>query len=244
MKKVLRRTTLNRNPRGLRFFYIDAAESSHVRCLMIKRYSNLLSVARLSSFIVAVFLSQCQNYNLLEKIENPGKAFSPQKNLYRIFLTAATYTGNLSGVSGADAKCMSDGNRPDNSIYKALITDGTSRRACSGYDCVASNADQNDWVLKPSMQYINGSNQPVFFTNVNGTIDANAFPLTNALGGGKNLWTGFTVSWSVSSICQVWTSANVGDYGVYGVDTNVDMTFLNSGAIMCNSTQSLYCVEQ
>lgn len=69
----------------------------------------------------------------------------------RVFITNSTYDGNLGGISGADAKCASDSNNPDDGkVFKALIVGG-NRRACISGDCVTSGRNENrNWVLKPN----------------------------------------------------------------------------------------------
>ena len=56
--------------------------------------------------------------------------------------------GNLGGIAGADAVCNSDAAKPSitPNIYKAMIVDGTTRKAST-----TTNAGdgQIDWVLLP-----------------------------------------------------------------------------------------------
>ena len=70
-----------------------------------------------------------------------------------LFVTAAGYNGNLGGVSGADAKCMADANKPsDGKTYKAMLTDGSTRIACTSANCTTSgNAEHLGWVLHPAL---------------------------------------------------------------------------------------------
>ena len=66
-------------------------------------------------------------------------------SLNRIYLTTSVITGgNLGGISGADARCSSDGNKPSTGTYKAMIVSGTTRRACSTANS-GGGSSENRW---------------------------------------------------------------------------------------------------
>ncbi|HLD45750.1 MAG TPA: DUF1554 domain-containing protein, partial [bacterium] len=65
----------------------------------------------------------------------------------KIFVTDATYNGNLGGVAGADALCEADANKPATGTYKALIVDGVARVACTTANCGGGAGENIDWVL-------------------------------------------------------------------------------------------------
>jgi hypothetical protein len=136
----------------------------------------------------------------------------------RIFLTAATSGGNLGGFSGANALCTADANNPNGGTYKALL---------SGNDALAAN---QTYVRADGATEIGASNGS----------GALATPLTNAVGAGAAVWTGFG-----TSNCGNWTSSSGSlVFGATGDPTSLNSAWLNSGSALCNSVRRLYCVEQ
>lgn len=163
-----------------------------------------------------------------------------------IFATAATWDGRfggLPGISGADARCNSDPNKPANSgNYKAMIVDGSSRRA----SVTASVGDgQIDWVLYANKLYRRSDG-----TNITTSSSARllTFPLTNAISPdipGKVVWTGMVNDWTTSaSICVSWTSISIAQYGFTATEYDVTNTAIQSGNFSCDNSQALYCVQQ
>ena len=105
---------------------------------------------------------------------------------YRIFATASQYDGNLGGVSGADAKCMSDANKPaGSSTYKALIA-ATTRQS-----------PFTDWPLKASTAYVEKNGVTPIGTTTAGRVFT--FNLSNAISpAGPFVWTGIDTDFSTS----------------------------------------------
>ncbi len=206
--------------------------------------------ALLAVFVLSLFLG-CNNYHILDKLENPGgvgKGMPPTTPCTTcfIFVTNTTSKGNLGGIAGADSKCMADGARPNNSVYKALLSDGSSRMACSESDCTADNTGQSDWVIKPMTQYINANGQNVFYSNGYATYDF-AVSFTNPVVATLYyVWTGLNASWGSSgSNCTAWTDDSTGNFGEYGTSNDVNSTFLfTSPTDYCGGSRHLYCVEQ
>lgn len=199
-------------------------------------------------FVLSLFLG-CNNYHILDNLENPGgvsKGMPPTTPCTTcfIFVTSTPANGNLGGIAGADAKCMADGARPNNSVYKALISDAGARKACDGTDCTNDNTGQKDWVIKPMTQYINANGQNVFYSNGYGTYDF-AISFTNPVVAALyNVWTGLNTTWgSSTSHCSQW-SDGTSNYGEYGTSSDVSNTFLSKGYDFCNNSRILYCVEQ
>lgn len=136
----------------------------------------------------------------------------------RIFLTAASFGGNLGGLTGANALCTADANNPNGGTYKALL---------SGNSAVAAN---QSYVRADGVTEIGASNG-------SGVL---ATPLTNAVGAGAAVWTGFG-----TSNCGNWTSSSgTLVFGSTGDPTSLNSAWLNSSSALCNSARRLYCVEQ
>lgn len=169
-------------------------------------------------------------------------------SVYRIFITAATYNGNLGGVAGADAKCSSDTVRPnDGSSYRALVVDnsGTARRACTNSNCT-NPAENLNWAFKPSTAYVRASDSTTIMT----TNAAGIFPfgtLTNSFTSGATVsyWTGLRNTWeSSSNDCSDWTSSAGGSNGRTGDSSATDSTSIRNNTPSCSTQWYLLCVEQ
>jgi hypothetical protein len=78
--------------------------------------------------------------------------------LYIIFMTSASYTGDLGGITHADAICQSDGDKLFSGVtYKALLITST-RFPCSGGPSnpgCAGTYQSSDWPLAPGTVYYN-----------------------------------------------------------------------------------------
>lgn len=154
----------------------------------------------------------------------------------KIFITASTYNGNLGGISGADEKCMADANYPGQGIYKAIISDGTTR--------VAQVGSQVDWILHPNQEYVRTDNTPIGTTNADGIFVPD---LTNAIGTvNARAWTSLKgPNWMSGSFnCANWSDGSAGNMGEFGFQDSVGSGFYDGGSFICNSTFALYCVEQ
>ncbi|HNN80300.1 MAG TPA: DUF1554 domain-containing protein [Leptospiraceae bacterium] len=169
-------------------------------------------------------------------------------SVYRIFITVATYNGNLGGVTGADAKCNADVNRPnDGSTYRALVVDNSSlaRRACSNPDCTNS-AENLNWTFKPNTAYVRATDSAaILTTNAGGIFTFGT--LTNSFGTGATVsyWTGLRNNWqSSSNDCSDWTNSTGGIDGRTGDSTATNSNAIRNNTPACNTFWYLVCVEQ
>ncbi|MDO6383484.1 endostatin-like outer membrane protein, LenA/LenB family [Leptospira santarosai] len=165
----------------------------------------------------------------------------------------AGYTGDLGGISGADAKCAAA--KPSNlkRTYKALLTDQFKRTVVSAGD---GSPFLQDWVLYPNKQYRRSDGTTVTFTtNANSMVTAN---LENGIDSGakKYFWTGLAhpddpgfFLWEGGRICNQWADANGAVPGATGNTASTNAHNNPEGAFTvdtqtCNSTLNLLCVEQ
>ncbi len=169
-------------------------------------------------------------------------------SLNRIYLTTSVITGgNLGGISGADARCSSDGNKPSTGTYKAMIVSGTTRRACSTANCGGGSSENIDWVLKPSTKYYQADGTTeIFTTNASGifVFGTATNVMSNTIYAG--VWTGLSTDWTnTAGDCTAWTStAGTTGRGSSGFNTTDDLISIEQTAA-CNATAyRLYCVEQ
>ena len=171
----------------------------------------------------------------------------------RIFTTAAVYDGNLGGVAGADAKCQSDANRPNSSMYKALIADGFYRLACTqGNGSCAAN-QHIDWVMAPNTAYVRPDGTTLIgMTNSAGIISLNGATLAAPFGSyGVTAYTGLNSDWTYAGsgcagACDcMWFTANSISYSApIGDAWSITGNSISMSTAKCTTSHAVYCVEQ
>jgi hypothetical protein len=162
----------------------------------------------------------------------------------------------MGGVSGADVLCENDANNPANgSSYKALISDGVSRVACTSNNCSGGIAENVDWVLSPSTEYRRLDNTTII-VNTNASaifdLDYSSSNLENTIDPSPSsaiVWSGLqfggTFNWTNIDIdCSGWTSNSSGDFGTAGQSNSIDAEVFTADDDPCDSLQKVYCVEQ
>ncbi|TGK82048.1 DUF1554 domain-containing protein [Leptospira noumeaensis] len=137
----------------------------------------------------------------------------------KIFIATPTAPNNA-GISGFDTHCNNSPNKPSGSyVYKALISDGIKRRACSTANCSGGTSEHIDWVLKPNQQYKRKDG-----TTTIGTTNANGIfvtSLTNVIdpdvidGYTDNVFTGVNANWTPGDDCSDWTGSGDTMTGAY-----------------------------
>lgn len=165
---------------------------------------------------------------------------------YFVYTTSLGYNPIvLGGIAGADARCMSDSAYPGSGIYKALIVDGTTRRACSTANCAGGSAEHINWVLRPGTTYKRLlSGQTIATTMASAGIFV--FPLTNSLdSSGLYYAAGFasTADWrTAANTCTGWSSA--AGLGELGDRTQVNSAAIFATSAVCTAPENLICVQQ
>ncbi|MCB1192610.1 MAG: DUF1554 domain-containing protein [Leptospiraceae bacterium] len=160
----------------------------------------------------------------------------------KIYLTSASYDGDMGGILGADTICSSDINKPVGvSTYKAMLVDGTNRVACNSGDCSTLGLKENvDWILTPNTTYLRADGTTeIMTTNWSGIYPFGV--LVNGISFSGKAWTGLTLTWTTdTNTCLGWTDNSPGNNGIWGAGGITD------GASNCSdgSTSNLYCVEQ
>jgi hypothetical protein len=198
--------------------------------------------------IAVTFLVGCSHYGLLDKLENPGgpNAGGGLQSPRRIFVTSNPSKGNLGGISGADANCLTDSNNPlgpGNGNWKAMVVDGSARRACTNPGCSGGLSEQIDWVLKPNTTYARPDGTIIATTNPVGLF---TFPLENAIAPLPSVyaWTGLDSSWQTTTThCAGWTNNN-SNTGTWAKVGDVTSQAIYASTAPCLNTHRLYCVEQ
>lgn len=188
-----------------------------------------------------------------------------EPTVFKVFITASTFDGNLQGAAangpaGADLKCNADGNKPNGSNYKAMVTDGTNRNACNTPNCGGGVGENIDWVFLSGRIYVRATDAAALFTaNAEGIITAPAANmLSQSFGTGttRYFWTGFAVTsyWEdataqSTNTCNNWTSGTAtptaSEGGRVGASNVTDYTAIRSGnGRSCSDSYHLLCVEQ
>ncbi len=163
-----------------------------------------------------------------------------------IYLTSPV-AANFGGIAGADGLC--DTNKPSAGSWKALISDGTNRLACSSStDCTNDTTGRVDWTLAANTSYRRAADDTLIaVTNANGIFD---FPLNNGWASNSNRsWTGLQATWAANTAnnCLAWTSASAANNGKAGINDATNSTSIAAaGTQTCDSsnTLSIICVQQ
>lgn len=186
-------------------------------------------------------MEACNNAMAFYCFEQGGSAPEPPEDKV-IFLSSAQYTGNLGGLSGADATCQSLASSAGlTGTFKAWLSDSSSSPAVrftqstSDYVDTVGNVIANGW-----SDLTNGSIDGVIEYSETGNrifpvIVSDVWTNTNGAGG--------LISGGVN--CSDWTTSSGGsNRGNAGTRTATDSTWTDSGNPQCNSAAHLYCVEQ
>jgi hypothetical protein len=171
-----------------------------------------------------------------------------QTTVYKIFVTASTFNGDLrtaggggDGPAGADNLCNADANKPNTSSYKAILFANAIREA---------KPTLTNWVLQANTVYVRGSDSaPIFTTNASSNFTFGA--LTNSFDSGaqKQYWTGFRGSgneWELGLYrCNEWQSSSGVVTGRFGLSDATSYSSISTGAQNnCNTSKYLLCAEQ
>lgn len=159
------------------------------------------------------------------------------------FATSGSWLGDLgglTGVSGADSRCISDANKPSGGTYKAVISDGSTRIA----SITANMGDgQANWVLYPNTEYRRPDGVSLMTTNANsifvfGTLSA----IITAVG---TYHTGMNNGWNAGVHCNGWTDNTAGNNTRYGSNSITGSAAISFTQAACNATaRGLYCAQQ
>lgn len=173
----------------------------------------------------------------------------------KIFVTALAHNGNLGGITGADAACMGDANYPGTGTYKALVVDGTNRLACTqgngNENCTASQ--HIDWVLTSNTTYVRPDDATVIgVTNSEGIFSfTGGAMLTHAVSSNtRTVFTGLNSDWTRYGGCGAFCNCNgftdnsSGNASSVGEASALSGNSISTSTGACDTTASLYCVEQ
>lgn len=160
-----------------------------------------------------------------------------------VFVTSATYNGNLGGLTGADAKCQALADAAGiYGIFKAWLSDDTT-----------SPKNSAEFV-KSTVPYMTtvGTKIANDFTDItDGMLDAHVYYDENGQQVTTNAqaWTntdsgGLVYTTTTSFICNNWTDAGASVNGLVGDITTLISNWTEYIFATCDSAARLYCIEQ
>ena len=164
-----------------------------------------------------------------------------------MFVTSQTYSGDLGGVSGADAKCQEHacsagliGN------FKAWISDASSNPANDFNRQGGCCLDQEEFLLTGSPATRIAINFPALIAgNPLNPInkDENGVAITSGI---LNVWTNTNGDGTrrSSTDCQGWTSSSSAFAGTTGNASRNDTTWTFFSNKSCAGSARLYCFQQ
>lgn len=156
--------------------------------------------------------------------------FAPGAASRRMFLTNIILSGALGGITGADAVCAGDLNKPMTGNYRALLV-------APGQRSVQLPGGPLNWPLMPFMQYTRSDGTLIGVTGATAVFPPIGFtnPITPVA---NSFWTGMDVAYSRIENCSDWTDGGLGGGTLSGVSA------ITSVPETCDQLKSLLCVEE
>ena len=197
-------------------------------------------------------ISNSDNLNIIAQLHNgdhelnitinPAASSSPVSGENRVFVTSASYTGNLGGVSGADQKCQDSANSASlGGTWKAWVSNVSARFIHSNkrYKLLNGTTIANNWADLTDNDLISGIS-----VNESG----------NTVGQVK-VWTANSNAQDPGSFCneanaegQDWKNASASLTGHVGEAARSNFMWASIGGTQsienCSNSYRLYCFEQ
>lgn len=154
---------------------------------------------------------------------------------HTIFVTSGTWTANLGGVSGANAKCqLAATNAGLGGTFQALLSDGST----------AANARI---LLKGPVNLVNGTqvsaSRTDFWNNVySAAVNLDEYGAAGT--GSTGVWTGSTAAGGNGAHCASWTDGSgTGGSAAIGMRNSTSSTLLYSNTPLCSGVHHIYCIS-
>ncbi len=163
----------------------------------------------------------------------------PPQTENKVFVTSATYTGDLGGLSGADAICQKHANSAGlPGKYMAWLADASGSPATRFYQStvpyklVDGTTVANNWTDLTDGTLAAGINR----TEGNAAVTA----------GANGVWTNTSVNGTSNGggSCLSWTDKTLDASGVRGVEGNSVSSWTAGPSSLCNAGRRLYCFQQ
>jgi cysteine-rich repeat protein len=159
----------------------------------------------------------------------------------RVFVSSATWKGDLGGLAGADAKCQALAlDAMLGGVWMAWLSDDDAGPA----DRFTTKGGSMPYVLVDGVQIADD-----WADLVDGDLDGPIHRTeTGAMSGGSiQVWTNTDIAGNPSSIdkfCADWSDPGGGASGDFGDRTVQDGNWTKKGSGGCNTACHLYCFEQ
>jgi hypothetical protein len=163
---------------------------------------------------------------------------------HRIFVTSTSYTGNLGGVSGADAKCTSHASSAGLvREYKAIVSDSTSNASgklqITGSVYIFSGSTSKDLIVSAGSD-LWATDTTSLLSSVDKDENFSTIGLTP--------WTGTDSDGTValsSDHCSDWSTASAGTDGQVGsTNSTTDGWLEDPSSISCNNSHPIFCISE
>ena len=151
-----------------------------------------------------------------------------------VFVTSASFTGDLGGIVGADAKCQ----------LAAAAVPGLNGKTFKAWLSDASSEPATSFTTDGSFVTATGALLAESFTQFRGSVLLSKLTTETGAPTSSSVWTGTdTTGWRMGDRCNNWTSAAASDRGVYGDSTLNAWYWSYWDAATCDVPAALYCVE-
>jgi hypothetical protein len=167
-----------------------------------------------------------------------GGSSSTGAGVKRVFVTSVTYSGNLGGIAGADAKCATAAAAQTlGGTWKAWISSGS-------VNAIDRINDVGPWYLVNGVQKV-FNNKANLSTTPLTAIDEDESGSQPSWIGLDGMWTGTNAGVASGNDCFGWTSELNTDLGSTSSPTT-DQSWGGSSAgnIDCDQPEALICFEQ
>ncbi|MBV6493381.1 MAG: hypothetical protein LDLANPLL_01397 [Turneriella sp.] len=202
----------------------------------------------LTVFFAFVF-SACNNYGLVDSLENPGAIRDIPPPVKRIFVSTTPSNGNMSnftcnggGIQNANCLCQQTAEQQGfGGTYIAFLSDDVADMSCRLFSITTSTAcslmSDAVWYNTKNEIVASGTSQLFSTAHTSAIYDKSG----NAPSG--SVWTGTTAGGALAtSHCNRWTSNSSGVQGQTGIPSDTTGSWTQGGAAGCNTNQNFYCI--
>lgn len=169
--------------------------------------------------------------------EGSGGTGGTGAGVKRVFVTSVTYSGNLGGVAGADAKCATAAEAQSlGGAWKAWISSGS-------VNAIDRINDVGPWYLVNGVQKV-FNNKANLSTTPLVAIDEDETGGQPTWMGIDGMWTGTTTGVASGNDCLGWTSEVNTSLGTTSSPTTDQSWGGSPGPLDCDAPEALICFEQ
>ena len=156
----------------------------------------------------------------------------------RIFITTLQYTGDLGGLAGADQKCNTEAQAAGaGGTWKAWLSDATT-------DALTRIVEVGPWADFGKFTKTIFNNKATLQTIPLAPLYYDARGQQSS---GNSVWTGTDLGGTKSaSHCHSWTSSSSSflESGAVGYAGNATAQWTQGSVDLCNTKNSIYCIEE